>query len=156
MTNYFETIFRYNAWANERVMDCLKRQNIQDEKIRSLFGHTLVAQLVWLNRILSRPAPRYSLWGVYELDQLQSMMSEANSTWREFVGSNTSFDQKISYTNSAGDKFTDQADVIMIHVVNHCTYHRGQIAARIRQNGLEPVGTDFITWDRIITGQLKG
>jgi uncharacterized damage-inducible protein DinB len=43
----------------------------------------------------------------------------------------------------------------MIHLVNHSTYHRAQIATLLRQGGLEPVNTDFITYDRVVTGQLK-
>jgi uncharacterized damage-inducible protein DinB len=44
---------------------------------------------------------------------------------------------------------------IMIHLVNHSSYHRGQIAMLLRQNGFEPVNTDYITYDRVISGQLK-
>jgi uncharacterized damage-inducible protein DinB len=42
----------------------------------------------------------------------------------------------------------------MIHLVNHSTYHRAQIAILLRQQGFEPVNTDFITYDRVITKQL--
>ena len=45
--------------------------------------------------------------------------------------------------------------MIMIHLVNHSSYHRAQIAMLLRQNGFEPVNTDFITYDRVITGQMK-
>ena len=34
------------------------------------------------------------------------------------------------------------------HVVNHATYHRGQVADRIRMVGGEPLGTDLIAWYR--------
>jgi uncharacterized damage-inducible protein DinB len=43
----------------------------------------------------------------------------------------------------------------MIHLVNHSSYHRAQIAMLLRQKGFEPINTDFITYDRVITGQLK-
>jgi uncharacterized damage-inducible protein DinB len=45
--------------------------------------------------------------------------------------------------------------MIMIHQVNHATYHRAQVAMLMRQQGYQPVNTDFITWDRVRTGQLK-
>jgi uncharacterized damage-inducible protein DinB len=41
----------------------------------------------------------------------------------------------------------------MIHLVNHASYHRAQIALLMRQQGHEPINTDFITYDRVITGQ---
>ena len=43
----------------------------------------------------------------------------------------------------------------MIHLVNHSTYHRAQIALVFRQIGLEAVNTDFITYDRVIRGEWK-
>ena len=32
---------------------------------------------------------------------------------------------------------------LMQHVVNHSTYHRGQVALMMRQLGAEPLATDF-------------
>jgi uncharacterized damage-inducible protein DinB len=40
-------------------------------------------------------------------------------------------------------------------VVNHASYHRAQVAMLLRQIGLEPINTDFITYDRVMRGQLK-
>jgi uncharacterized damage-inducible protein DinB len=35
---------------------------------------------------------------------------------------------------------------VLRHVVNHSTYHRGQVAAKLRRLGVEPAATDFIFW----------
>ena len=43
----------------------------------------------------------------------------------------------------------------MIHLVNHSSYHRAQIAMLLRQKGMEPINTDFITYDRVKRGQLQ-
>jgi uncharacterized damage-inducible protein DinB len=43
----------------------------------------------------------------------------------------------------------------MAHLVNHGTYHRGQVAVLLREKGYDPVNTDFITYDRVLRGQLK-
>jgi len=32
---------------------------------------------------------------------------------------------------------------LMLHLANHSTYHRGQVALMMRQLGAEPVATDF-------------
>jgi uncharacterized damage-inducible protein DinB len=54
-----------------------------------------------------------------------------------------------------GKYFENNVQQIMIHLVNHGTYHRGQVAMLLRQKGFEPVNTDYITYDRVISGQLK-
>ena len=42
----------------------------------------------------------------------------------------------------------------MTHCVVHASYHRGQVAVRMREGGLEPVNSDFITYCREQSGQV--
>ena len=77
MKKYFSKLYHYNAWSNNRVLACLKRQNIRDEKILTLMGHIVAAQFLWLHRIKGLPAPDVKLWGTYTLDQLLTMAEDA-------------------------------------------------------------------------------
>lgn len=155
MKKYFVKLYQYNAWANNRVMTCLKSQGVESEKIRSVMGHILAAQFLWLHRIKGLPPADVKLWGEYGLERLTSMCDEANKLWLEFVEGTDDFGRELTYLNYTGDPYKNNVEMIMIHLVNHSTYHRGQIAMLLRQEGLEPVNTDFITYDRVITGQWK-
>jgi len=155
MKTYFLKLYRYNAWSNDRVLGCLMQQTITDEKTLTLMSHLVVAQFLWLNRIEGLPKPPYALWQQYPLSQLQTMSAEIGSRWLAFIEANDTFDRLLKYHNYTGDYFENQVDNIMIHLVNHCSYHRGQIALRLRELGFEPVNTDFITYDRVITAQWK-
>lgn len=155
MKKYFLKLYQYNAWANKRVIDNLNKQSVNDEKILSLMGHIVAAQYLWLHRILGLPAPDVKLWGSYELAWLTVSAEEIGSRWLQFVESTESFDRQMTYRNYTGDPYTNNVETIMIHLVNHSSYHRAQIALLLRQKGFEPVNTDFITYDRVITGQLK-
>ena len=155
MKSYFLKLYQYNAWANRRVIGCLERQAVNDEKTLTLFSHILSAQFIWLHRIQSLPPPPYELWKKYDLPQLHSMVEESASRWLAFVQENETFDRILKYRNYTGDYFENNVEHIMMHLVNHGTYHRGQIAMLLRQKGYEPVNTDFITYDRVQSGQLK-
>lgn len=155
MKSYFIKLYAYNAWANIRVLDCLKKQSIEDKKILSLLGHYLAAQYLWLHRIKGLPPPDYKLWGDYTYAELERMSAGAGSLWLEFIEKNDNFNRELAYTNYVGDRYTNNVETIMIHLVNHCSYHRAQIALLLRQQGFEPVNTDFITYDRIIRGEWK-
>jgi uncharacterized damage-inducible protein DinB len=137
------------------VIGTLVRQHVNDEKILSLVGHVVAAQFLWLHRIKGLPAPDVKLWDKYSLDQLVPMAEKAGQQWLEFVGSTDNFDREMTYRNYVNEPYTNNVENIMIHLVNHSSYHRAQIAMLLRQNGLEPINTDFITYDRVITGQLK-
>ena len=155
MKEFFIKWYHYNAWANRRVITYLEQQNVLDEKILSVFGHLMAANFIWLNRIKDLPKSKYELWGNYNLEELRYMVEEADQLWVSFINENENFDRLMKYHNYVGDYFENNVQQIMIHLVNHGTYHRGQVAMLLRQKGFEPVNTDFITYDRVISGQLK-
>jgi uncharacterized damage-inducible protein DinB len=155
MKEYFLKLYEYNAWANKRVLDCLTRQSVSDEKIMSLMGHVVAAQYLWLHRIQGLPAPKVKLWGEYTLSQLVTMAEEIGGRWLEFVKTTDNFNRDLEYNNYVGDPYITNVEMIMIHLVNHSSYHRAQIAMQLRQKGFEPINTDFITYDRILRGQWK-
>jgi uncharacterized damage-inducible protein DinB len=155
MKKYFLKLYQYNAWANQRVLGALKQQRVHDEKVLSLMGHIVAAQFLWLHRIKGLPPPDLKLWDNYDLENLATLAEGANTQWLEFVENTQDFNREMSYKNYTGDPYTNNVEMIMIHLVNHSSYHRAQIAMLLRQEGFEPVNTDFITYDRVITGQLK-
>lgn len=155
MKEYFLKLYQYNVWANKRVIDNLNRQKINDEKILSLMGHIVAAQFLWLHRIKGLPPADVKLWGEYKLDQVTRMAEEAGKLWLEFVESNDNFNRELTYRNYVGDPYVNNVESIMIHLVNHSSYHRAQVAMLLRQKGFEPVNTDFITYDRVLRGQWK-
>lgn len=155
MKPYFIKLYQYNEWANRRVLAALESQMVDDEKILSLFSHLLSANFLWLHRIKGLPPPALELWKTYPLTRLRELVDEGSRLWNDFVASTDDFNRTLKYKNYVGDYYENNVEHIMMHLVNHGTYHRGQIALLLRQKGYEPVNTDLITWDRIVTSQLK-
>jgi uncharacterized damage-inducible protein DinB len=155
MKSYFLKLYQYNEWANRRVLKAILEQMVTDEKILSLFSHQMVANFLWLHRVKGLPPPPYELWKTYSTDVLTKMVDDASRDWLAFIRDNETFDRVLKYNNFTGDYFENNVEHIMMHLVNHGTYHRGQIALLMRMRGYQPINTDFITYDRVITGQLK-
>jgi uncharacterized damage-inducible protein DinB len=155
MKKYFIKLYTYNEWANRRVLREIIRQNVADEKVLSLFSHQMSANYLWLHRIKGIDPPPYELWKTYPTEQLNAMVVEVSALWLSFINGTDNFDRVLKYKNYVGDYYENNVEHIMMHLVNHGTYHRGQIALRMRQCGHEPINTDFITWDRVISGQLN-
>ncbi len=155
MKEYFLKLYQYNEWASRRVLSCLDQQKVNDEKTLSLMGHIVAAQFLWLHRIKALSPPDLKLWGSYTLPQLNKLAEDAGKQWIQFVEKTDTFNRELSYTNYVGDSYVNNVETIMIHLVNHSTYHRAQIALLLRQKGFEPVNTDLITYDRVIRGQWK-
>jgi uncharacterized damage-inducible protein DinB len=155
MKHYFLKLYQYNVWATNRVLSALTRQQVKNEKILSIMGHIVAAQYLWLHRIKGLPPADVKLWGEYSLPQLVKMAEDSGRLWLEFIEGTENFNRELTYRNYTGDPYINNVEMIMIHLVNHSTYHRGQIALLLRQEKLEPINTDFITYDRVITDQWK-
>ena len=155
MKTYFLKLYTYNEWANQRVLKAMTDQGVSDEKTLSLFSHQMSANYLWLHRIKGLDPPPYELWKTYPVDQLKRMVDEVSGMWLAYIKENDNFNRMLKYKNYVGDYYENNVEHIMMHLVNHGTYHRGQIALRMRQCSYQPINTDFITWDRVISGQLK-
>jgi uncharacterized damage-inducible protein DinB len=68
----------------------------------------------------------------------------------EFVSSLTeeNISAVVTYKTTEGKQFSYPLWQMMQHVVNHSSYHRGQIVTMLRQLGIRPVGTDLIAYYR--------
>jgi len=155
MKTYFLKLYQYNQWANKRVLDCLQSQQVADERTLTIMSHVISALFIWLNRIEGKPNDAYPLWKQYSVAELIKLNAEITERWLKFVTETDDFNRMLVYNNYVGDPYKNNVEQIMIHLVNHSTYHRGQVAMMLRQNGLEPINTDFITYDRVITDQWK-
>ena len=155
MKRYFLKLFEFNAWANQQVLACLERQSVDDKKILDILGHILSAQMIWYHRVAGLPKSPLLLWGEYSLDQLKSMAIEGAANWLAFTEKEGTFERVLKYHNYVGNYYENRLEDLMTQLVNHASYHRGQIAVLLREKGHEPINTDFVTYDRIISGQLN-
>jgi uncharacterized damage-inducible protein DinB len=53
-----------------------------------------------------------------------------------------------SYKDLKGKAHKTPVGDILVHVMNHGTYHRGQIATCLRERGVDPARTDYIVYSR--------
>jgi uncharacterized damage-inducible protein DinB len=73
------------------------------------------------------------------------------SPWAEQL-SPADWDRIVFYRNTKGEASQQPLWQIVLHIVNHASYHRGQITTMLRQIGCMPIGTDLITYYRSLGG----
>lgn len=139
-------LMNYTQMADARIIAILQNNKPIPEKAISLFNHVLNAQHIWASRILNQP----SLYAVWEEHSTQALSSVSIGNFERFkhILENLDVTKEVAYTNSKGDRFTNEIRDILIHAFNHSTYHRGQIASLLKANGLEPPVTDYIMLKR--------
>jgi uncharacterized damage-inducible protein DinB len=105
----------------------------------------LNAQQVWNSRVLGEKS--FEVWQINPFENLNEINHQNFQKSIEII-ENSDLDQRIEYQNSRGTKFENSVFEMLFQAINHSTYHRGQINSLLKQNGIDPVLTDYIFYKR--------
>lgn len=149
-------LFAYTWWANEKALETVT-QLTPDEYARPIGGsfgsiqgtlaHLYGADWVWLERWHGRsPRALPAAEGVPSLEALKEKWRAVEEKQREFVERLTAerMQETLTYVNFAGQTWSYPMHAVLVHLTNHSTYHRGQVATLLRQLGKTPVSTDYL------------
>lgn len=149
-------LLAYTIWADRTILEALRAVS-QEDLVRetgisfgSLAGtmtHILAAEQRWLARFLGGPEAEPPVPGEYE-DRLQLALAfeEVWSQLEYFLASLTldQLSSDLTWTTSEGVSHTRSLRRAVFHLVNHSTYHRGQVVSLMRQLGYAAPATDLI------------
>jgi uncharacterized damage-inducible protein DinB len=143
MKAFFKELFQYNHHYNQALITVLSENpKHASEKSIKLLSHTLNAHRIWNNRI-EPGQTSYERWEVHQIQDAREIDKE-NFEHSMRILDTFELSQPIQYTTTTGQIFNNSLHEILFQVINHSTYHRGQIATEFRQSGLEPLLTDYI------------
>ena len=124
-----------DGWR-EGVRNRFLRQALK--ALRQADSYIVGTEWLFLGRLRSeKPAV---VWPDLTLDRIAEQLERLHREWPRELGRT----DVIEYVNSKGEKWSSRADDILMHVVIHGAYHRGQIATLVRQSGATPAYTDYI------------
>jgi len=130
------TLYAYNRWANGRTLDAVEKldpaaflKNLGNSfaSIHATLVHIAGAEWAWLRR-WHGDSPSTLPTG--DFPTVASLRERFQSLDRE----------REAFLAGVTEEPLVQS---MQHVVNHGTYHRGQVTTMLRQLGATPIGTDM-------------
>jgi len=145
MIEHVRRLFSYDDWANHEVLASLEAVETPTQRSLNLLAHIIAAEMVWLDRMLVRKQS-WPVWPQLTIQQLRVEIEKLAEVWKDYLSSlgEAGLSTSTTYKNTEGQTFTSQKQDILMHVVMHSAYHRGQIAADMRAAGFTPAYTDFI------------
>jgi len=111
-----------------------------------IWNHILNAHHVWNHRIMGQKSI-FQVWELHDLKEYAEIEKENNQLTMQILETHD-LDQVITYQTTKGDTFKNTVQDILFHVINHSSYHRGQIAIEFRKSGIEPLVSDYILYKR--------
>ena len=145
IVDYLHRLFAYDDWANREVLAALRNAPNPPARSLKLIVHILSAEGLWLARI-NQEKPSLPVWPELALAQCEAEGDALRASWRSYLEQcrEAGLSHQIRYVNSKGETWSSQVDDVLLHVITHSAYHRGQIASDMRAAGLTPAYTDFI------------
>ena len=150
--------FEYHHWAADRVLGAtaaLNADRLDDEwggsfkTGRALLRHVVGVEFLWCERWNGRSPkalPEYPpTWSGRDFLNEWHRIEGAQ---REYLGrlSRDMLLSELTYTNFKGERLTYRLSDTLIHVVNHGSYHRGQLTHLLRDRGMAAPSSDYTVW----------
>lgn len=168
LLNTLRQLLAYHHWATDRLFDALRAlpPDVLDRPLggsfgspRGLLAHIVGAELVWVERWQGRsPSQIPDAPAGATVDHFLREWATVRDTQERVL---LTLDAErlaapLTYTNFAGHTWTYPFEAILIHVANHGTYHRGQLAHVLRQLGQVPPSTDYLRFcEQIVVGSPR-
>ena len=153
------SLLDYHYWARDRLLDAVERltpeQFCQDlgnsfDSIRGTLVHMVSAERSWCSRWRGESATGHLVPADFKTaGDVRACWLEEESRVREFVGQlgPDGVNRVFRYTQFDGASRNSVFWHMLQHVVNHATYHCGQVTTMLRQLGaLPPRSQDLIAF----------
>lgn len=148
----------YTRWANQRVIAGLRQlpagqltAPIREGWLSPLevLRHMVAAERVWLSRWLGHSPDRLPTRD--DLPGLEDVIAAGESLRAEtlaFIRSDDNFDRIVTYRTTAGVEHRAPLWQLILHLINHHTEHRSQVALVLAMHGIDVGNLDLIAYLR--------
>jgi len=152
-------LYDYNYWAKRRILAVVEtlspEQFAKDLSsshggIQGTLFHIMGAEEIWFKRWKGESPSSFGTAEQYpSLDLLSDhwdMVEHEVMGFCHMLKSDEDLRKIIAYRNLKGEAYSQPLGRLMQHLVNHSTYHRGQVVTMLRQLGVKPVATDLVAY----------
>jgi uncharacterized damage-inducible protein DinB len=157
MQDEIAALFAYDRWANRKVLEACRKLTAEQyvaepvpgwSSVRSTISHIALATEFNLRSLASDPDdPIPTEVDLATVDDVAQLLERAYLRFEDLRPTLTPerLDSLLTL-HAIGRTFTLPRWAILRHVVNHSTYHRGQVASKLKRFGIEQSITDFFWW----------
>ena len=157
MNDDFAALFAYNCWANAKMLDACRKLTPEQYEAEPVSGWSSVRATVWHIAVVTEGWPRglandpdLSFPTEAELaavDDAERLLARAYRRFDELLPALTPDRLSTPVTLSRrGRSATLPPWAVLRHIVNHTTYHRGQVASKLKRFGIQQAESDFVFW----------
>jgi len=154
-------LLEYHYWARDRVLDAAATLSHDDltrdlggsfPSVRDTLVHLYAAERVWCSRWLGESPASLSPGDTFDdVAALRQAWAEHEARMRSVLESfgEEGAERVVEYRDTRGKTWRQPFGEMLQHVVNHGSYHRGQVTTMLRQmQAAPPASMDLLTFQR--------
>ena len=94
--------------------------------------------------------PNVQPWPTLGLEECGAALDDLHEHWMAMLDqlAPERLTQDLTYRTTTGVEFKTPIRDVLTHLVMHSAYHRGQVAAAVREAGGKPAATDYVVYLR--------
>jgi uncharacterized damage-inducible protein DinB len=157
MNDDFASLYAYNRWADRRVLEACRKLTPEQyaaepapgwSSVRSSIVHIATVTEGWLRGVAGEAVETVPTEDdLPSVDDAERLLDRAYQIFTDVVPALTPEQLATPRTFRGRSRVAVLPPwVVLRHLVNHSTYHRGQVAAKLKRLGVDPPGTDLIFW----------
>lgn len=131
----FIEAYNYKIWADNRTLraiETIDKESFSDSYAFALqqINHVVIVEELFRSRLTNSPARHKSTNSdvVPFFDELEHRLIESGNWYINYVSDLKKVEELISFKFADGKRGTMSIEEILFHIVNHGSYHRGNIA----------------------------
>ena len=145
---HLRELFRYNDWANRRIVVALKDNEC--EPARRILAHLLTTEQEYFERLYGKDSTGFDFWPGLTVSDCGRIAQEIADRYEKLIRGfdEDGLDLIARYHSSEGKPFDNTFREILAHVLLHSATHRGNIILKLRESGFVPPTIDYIIYLR--------
>jgi uncharacterized damage-inducible protein DinB len=156
---YVARMARYNRWQNKNLYGVADRLSDEERRrergaffgsIQKTLSHLLWADQVWMSRFTGVPRPQGGIAESISLYPDWEVLASARVgfdgkiiDWADAVDEDWLAADQTFYSAATKREWTRPCWILVTHMFNHQTHHRGQVHCMLTQAGGRPHDTDL-------------
>jgi len=157
MKDDFASLYAFNRWANDKMLDACRKLTPEQftaepvpgwTSVRTTLWHIVIVTEGWLRTLSDDPDQSFPPEAdVATVDDAARILDRAYAILNAVLPKLSPEVLETPRTFSRrGRTAVLPPWVVLRHVVNHTTYHRGQVASKLKRFGIQQAETDLVYW----------
>lgn len=151
--------FAYHRWATQRMLEHVqatgeqyytKQGKSSFPSIQETVAHVIGVEKLWLKRMNGDENPAFEQFNVDSVEKAMEAFLLLYAEMELYFASlnEEKWQEEFTYRNMKGLEFRNNRDEMLFTVINHASYHRGQITSLLRQFDKAGIPLDYLHFQK--------